>query len=209
MIAYVQGTLKRIEEASVVVDVGGIGYRVFTPINEALLRIGVDHSIQLHTYMNVREDAMLLYGFLDTDSLDLFKLLINVNGIGPKNALGILATLSVDQIFFAIAQGDHKALTKVSGIGTKTAQRIILDLKDKVAKREPAQSDISLQEIASVPAATGNTLIADAILALEALGYSHAQASEAMRRVPNLETLSEAGNVQLLIREGLKQLAIL
>ena len=208
MIAYVQGILKKIEETSVIVDVGGLGYRVFTPIHEALLRVGTEHSIQLHTYLNVREDAMLLYGFLDTDSLDLFKLLINVNGIGPKNALAILATLSVDQIFFAIAQGDHKALTKVSGIGAKTAQRIILDLKDKIAKREPVAQDMTLQEIAS-PAVSGNTVIADAIMALEALGYSHSQAAEAMRRVPELESLAEAGNVQLLIREGLKQLAIL
>lgn len=208
MIAYVQGILKRIEEASVVIDVGGIGYRVFTPIHEALIRIGLEHPIQLHTYLNVREDAMLLYGFLDTDSLDLFKLLINVNGIGPRNALAILSTLTVDQIFFAIAQGDHKALTKVSGIGPKTAQRIILDLKDKVAKREPVSQDISLESIAA-PAAVGNTVVADAIMALESLGYTHGQAAEAMRRIPNLDALTELGNVQKLIGEGLKQLAIL
>ncbi len=209
MIAYVEGVLRRIEENSAVVDVNGIGLRVFTPVNEALLRIGIDHGILLHTYFSVREDAMQLYGFLDAEELDLFKMLINVNGIGPKNALAILSELGVGEIAFAIAQGNYKALTKVSGIGTKTAQRIIVDLKDKVRSGRPSETgDETLPEAAS-PAGSEPAALAEAVQALEALGYTHAQAADAVRRIPGLEELISRGDLEGLIREGLKQLAIL
>ena len=93
MIAYIKGRLAAIEESSVVVEQQGIGFRVYTPIREELLRIGVGEEVQLHTYMNVREDAMILYGFLHTESLQVFKQLINVNGVGPKYALAILTAM--------------------------------------------------------------------------------------------------------------------
>ena len=133
MIAYVKGELVAVEETSVIIDNQGMGFRVFTPIREDLLRIGVGSQIKLHTYMNVREDAMILFGFLQPEALALFKQLINVNGVGPKYALAILTAMSVDQVILAIASEDKKALTKVAGIGPKTAGRIILDLKDKVS----------------------------------------------------------------------------
>lgn len=133
MIAYVSGVLKEIEEDSAIVDVGGIGYRVYTPVTEKLMRVGVGNLLTLHTYLCIREDAQLLYGFTEKSTLKLFQQLINVNGVGPKYALAILTQMAPDAVAFAIASGDHKALTKVSGIGPKTAQRIILDLKDKVS----------------------------------------------------------------------------
>lgn len=207
MIAYVEGILKQIEENSVVIDTGGIGYRVFTPITEKLLRIGLEHHILLHTYLNVREDAMLLYGFLDLQSLELFRMLINVNGVGPRYAIGILSTLGVDEVFWAIAQGDHKALTKAPGIGAKTAQRIILDLKDKIASKKEPNDSIPSPGL-SETATADNSLMGDAVLALEALGYTHSQAAEAVRKIPDREQILKNGGLQQLIREGLKQLAV-
>ena len=195
MIAYVQGILKRIEENSAVVEAGGIGYRVFTPVREDLLRVGLDHQVCFHTYFSVREDAMQLYGFLQPEELDLFKLLINVKGVGPKFALGILNSLSITDILFAIAQGDHKALTKAPGVGNKTAQQIILDLKDKVAKPSTDSAISSLGSLPSQGGADSLNAAADAVEALEALGYSHNEALDAVRRVPGWESLAGEGRI--------------
>ncbi len=197
MIAYVKGILAAIEESSVVVEQQGIGFRVYTPIQEELLRIGVGQEVQLHTYMNVREDAMILYGFLHTESLQLFKQLINVNGVGPKYALAILTAMSADQVILAIASEDKKALTKVPGIGAKTAGRIILDLKDKISfsgNAQPAGEDGEGVPAAGEPAQ-------EAIAALIALGYAQAEAASAVSKVyqPDL-TLEE------IIKRSLKQL---
>ncbi len=205
MIAYVQGELKRIEENSVIVENGGIGYRIFAPIREDMMRVGVGREVTMHTYFSVREDAMQLFGFLTEDELDLFKLLINVKGVGPKFALAILTSLSMTDILFAIAQGDHKALTKAPGVGNKTAQQIILDLKGKVTA--PSADDDSF-----IPSATGGAAVAesgavaDTIAALEALGYAHTAAAEAVRQIPGWETIAEAGDVSQLVRESLKRL---
>ena len=205
MIAYVQGELKRIEENSVIVENGGIGYRVFAPIREDMLRVGVGREVTLYTYFSVREDAMQLFGFLTNDELDLFKLLINVKGVGPKFALAILTSLSMTDILFAIAQGDHKALTKAPGVGNKTAQQIILDLKGKITA--PATDDTAALPTAStITNAAENVAVADAIAALEALGYAHTAATEAVRQIPGWETYAEAGDVSQLVRESLKRL---
>ncbi len=206
MIAYVQGELKRIEENSVIVENGGIGYRVFAPIREDMLRVGVGREVTLHTYFSVREDAMQLFGFLTMDELDLFKMLINVKGVGPKFALAILTSLSMTDILFAIAQGDHKALTKAPGVGNKTAQQIILDLKGKITAPSADDSTI-LSGSPSITSVAENSAVADAIAALEALGYAHTAATEAVRSIPGWETLAEAGEVSQLIRESLKRLA--
>ncbi len=206
MIAYVQGELKRIEENSVIVENGGIGYRVFAPIREDMLRVGVGREVTLHTYFSVREDAMQLFGFLTMDELDLFKLLINVKGVGPKFALAILTSLSMTDILFAIAQGDHKALTKAPGVGNKTAQQIILDLKGKITA--PSADDTTILPAgSSITSVVENSAVADAIAALEALGYAHTAATEAVRSIPGWEALAEAGEISQLVRESLKRLA--
>ena len=200
MIAYVKGELAVIEETSVIVENQGMGFRVYTPIREDLLRIGVGGQIKLHTYMNVREDAMILFGFLQPEALSLFKQLINVNGVGPKYALAILTAMSVDQVILAIASEDKKALTKVAGIGPKTAGRIILDLKDKV-------SFTSGNESAAVPvsgetAETGTVgAAAEAVMALLALGYGQSEAAAAVKKVAQPEM-----TVEEIIKHSLKQL---
>ncbi len=200
MIAYVKGELAAIEETSVIVENQGMGFRIYTPIREDLLRLGVGSQIKLHTYMNVREDAMILFGFLQPEALALFKQLINVNGVGPKYALAILTALSVDQVIMAIASEDKKALTKVAGIGPKTAGRIILDLKDKVSFTSGSgESDLSAVGTAVETGAAGAG--AEAVMALMALGYGQSEAAGAVSKVAQPDM-----SVEEIIKLSLKQL---
>lgn len=199
MIAYIKGVLESIETESVVIDVNGVGFRVFTPINEALIRVGVGSPIKLNTYMNVREDAMVLFGFLDKESLELFKLLISVNGVGPKSGLQILSSISVNDLILAIARDDKKALTQVNGIGAKTAARIILDLKDKVKaegfslpETESSMNSVTIKE---------NTPISEAVMALVSLGYSQNEAEKAVRSIAQ-----DGMSVEMILKQALKLL---
>ncbi len=199
MIAYIKGVLESIETESVVIDVNGVGFRVFTPINEALIRVGVGSPIKLNTYMNVREDAMVLFGFLDKESLELFKLLISVNGVGPKSGLQILSSISVNDLILAIARDDKKALTQVNGIGAKTAARIILDLKDKVKaegfslpETESTMNSVAIKE---------NTPISEAVMALVSLGYSQSEAEKAVRSIAQ-----DGMSVEMILKQALKLL---
>lgn len=132
MIAYIKGELAEVEENALIIESGNIGYRVFISTQTLSELPAVGAQIKLHTYFNVREDAMQLYGFLTRDDLEVFQLLLNVNGIGPKAALGVLSGLSADDLRFAVLTDDAKAIAKAPGIGGKTAQKIILELKDKL-----------------------------------------------------------------------------
>lgn len=200
MIAYVKGELAAIEETSVIIDNQGMGFRVFTPIREELLRIGVGSQIKLYTYMNVREDAMILFGFLQPEALALFKQLINVNGVGPKYALAILTAMSVDQVILAIASEDKKALTKVAGIGPKTAGRIILDLKDKVSFTSGSEGvDMPVSGGTGEESSAGAA--AEAVMALVALGYGQSEAAAAVKKVAQPDMA-----VEEIIKQSLKQL---
>jgi len=200
MIAYVKGELAAIEETSVILENQGMGFRIYTPIREDLLRLGVGSQIKLHTYMNVREDAMILFGFLQPEALSLFKQLINVNGVGPKYALAILTAMSVDQVIMAIASEDKKALTKVAGIGPKTAGRIILDLKDKVSFT--AGSGETETPVGAGPMETGaDGAGSEAVMALMALGYSQSEAAGAVSKVAQPDM-----TVEEIIKQSLKQL---
>ena len=132
MIAYIKGELVEVEENALIIEAGNIGYRVFISTQTLSELPAVGAQIKLHTYFNVREDAMQLYGFLTRDDLEVFQLLLNVNGIGPKAALGVLSGLSADDLRFAVLTDDAKTISKAPGIGGKTAQKIILELKDKL-----------------------------------------------------------------------------
>ena len=179
MIAFVQGKLEALEENSVLIENNGVGYRIFTPIQEELLRVGIGSTVRLYTYLNVREDAMVLYGFLHRDTLELFRQLINVNGVGPKYALAILTSMRSDEVLLAIASEDAKALSKVPGIGPKTAARIILDLKDKIKK-----TAFTAETSVAVPtASTEGGEVSEAMMAMMALGYSQSEAAGAVRKV--------------------------
>jgi Holliday junction DNA helicase RuvA len=188
MIAFVQGKLEAVEENSVLVEAGGLGYRIYTPIGEDLMRVGIGSSVRFYTYMNVREDAIILYGFLQKETLDLFRLLINVNGVGPKLALSMMSSMTVDQVCLAIAAEDAKSLSKVPGIGPKAAARIILDLKDKI--RGYAETETAVAGTAN-PSYTQTSSATEAVMALVSLGYSQSEAASAVSRVAKPEMTTE------------------
>ena len=132
MINYIIGKLAGVTQSSIIVENGGIGYEILVPLS-VIDRVGqVGNEIKIYTYMHVREDLLQLFGFIKKDELDVFKLLITVSGIGPKGALGILGSMGVDDLRFAVLTGDSKTIAKAPGIGAKTAGKLILELRDKL-----------------------------------------------------------------------------
>lgn len=200
MIAYVNGIVEDIAEDNVVIDVGGIGYNVKISASTASRLPGIGEQVRLYTYTCVREDAFMLYGFLSRNDLDIFKKCITVNGIGPKGALAILSVLDADSLRFAIMSGDAKAIAKAPGIGTKTAERLVLDLKDKIKI-----DDTLIQREVDMTAA-GNTMDTDqkkeAVEALVALGYGQTESIKAVNAIENIESM-DAGAV---LKAALKRL---
>lgn len=187
MIGYIKGTLAEVEEEAVLLENNGIGYRIRIPLRvlERLPMVG--ESLQLYTYMHVREDAVSLSGFQSKDELEVFKLLLSVSGVGPKGALGILSVMSANDLRIAVHAQDAGAIAKAPGIGAKTAQRVIIDLKDRlnledVLSPETAE-DAPIQRAESV-------VQKDAIEALTALGYGASQAASAVRKVEITEDMT-------------------
>lgn len=175
MITHLRGTVIDKEERSAVIDVNGVGYKVFvTGTVLGKLRDGAEAS--LWTHLAVREDAQTLYGFQDKDELSFFELLISISGIGPKTALGILNVSSVQAIRAAVSTGDTSHLTKVSGVGKKLADKIVLELKGKFGAED---ASVALRDEV------------DALEALKALGFKHAEAREALKEVP--ATVTDTG----------------
>ena len=202
MIAHVNGICAEVQPDKVTVDVNGLGFEVFVPAGAAMPGIG--EEIMLYTYMSVREDGMSLYGFLTRDELSVFRLLIGVSGIGPKGALGILSALGVDDLRFAIVTGDAKAIARAPGIGKKTAERLVLELRDRFNAEEFTGS----YGEADVPAGSGDILSGasdEAIAALSALGYSHADAMRAVRSAKNREGGADL-DTEVLLKAALKEL---
>ena len=202
MIAYVDGTLEYIYEDRAVVDVNGMGINVLICAKTAALLPGVGNKIRLYTYTAVREDSFTLYGFINQDELELFKKLISVNGIGPKNALGLLSAFSADDLRFAILSADVNLISKAPGIGKKSAERIILDLKDKLKWN----SDLVSKEISGNLNMTANSELSlvknEAVAALTALGYNTSDAHRAVNAVE----YSDDMDVEDVLKEALKQL---
>lgn len=201
MIAYVKGIVADIAEDNVVIDVNGIGYNVKISASTAALMPGIGEEVKMHTYTLVREDAFSLYGFLTRDDLEIFKKCITVNGIGPKGALAILSVMDADTLRFAIMSGDAKAIAKAPGIGSKTAERLILDLKDKVSIEETFVS----REAALYQGGKGveeSSAVREAIEALVALGYGQTESAKAVKSVPDKEKM-DAGE---LLKKALKNM---
>lgn len=175
MIAFIRGNLTEIGESSAVVENGGIGFRVnVTARDAAAMRIG--QEVLFHTYFQVREDAMQLFGFLDKEDLQVFRLLLGVNGIGPKAALGILSAFSGNDLRFAVLADDVKTISNAPGVGKKTAQKMILELKDKFHLADAFEERLSQNAPADVPDHQN-----EAVQALVALGYSGSDALKAVR----------------------------
>ncbi len=178
MIGYIKGEVAAIYEDRLVLENNGIGYNIYMPGSSLELVEGIGAVVKVYTYLCVREDAMLLYGFLTKDDLDLYRLLISVGGIGPKGGLSLLSVMSADELKFAIASGDVKQIAKAPGIGAKTAQRVIIDLKDKIDivsqfDQMYADNGQKTQALSSVRE--------EAALALVALGYSQTDSYKAVR----------------------------
>lgn len=180
MIAFVKGKIEELSEENVVVAVGGIGLNVKISAGTFSQLPGIGEEIKLHTYTCVREDAFVLYGFLTKDELEIFRKLITVNGIGPKGGLAILSVISADDLRFAIISGNAAAIAKAPGIGKKTAERLILDLKDKISLEDTLISGREQQDNAKAEFARAEN---EAVEALTALGYSAADALQAVKKV--------------------------
>ena len=197
MLYSVRGKLIAIESNAAVVECGGVGYMCQTTMN-TLKAVKLNTEVTLYTYLNVRGDAVDLFGFATKAELETFKNLISVSGVGPKAGLAVLSELSPEQVAMAIASDDLKTITRAQGIGKKIAQRIVLELKDKLAKA--AKEDSSFAQVAqnSVNVSTGN--VPKAIEALGVLGYSPSDVS------PVLATLDSALPVEQLISLTLKQM---
>lgn len=200
MIAFVRGQIENISEDNVVIDVGGIGYNVRISPQTAGMLPGTGREAKLYTYTCVREDAFWLYGFLSRDELELFKLLITVNGIGPKGGLAILSAMSADDLRFSIISGDAKAIAKAPGIGIKTAGRLILDLKDKISM-EDTMLQREMDDYADAFAGREGAR-SEAIEALTALGYSSADALRAVKK----SDITEDMDVETILKLALKNM---
>lgn len=193
MIYSVRGKLIHTENSAAVVECGGVGYLCQTTMN-TLKTLKLNSEVTLYTYLNVREDAVDLFGFATQNELATFKTLISVSGVGPKAGLSVLSELTAEQVAMAIATDDIKTITRAQGIGKKIAQRIILELKDKLAKSEQTQSgNVQMPQTAS-----GN--VAKAIEALGVLGYTPADVS------PVLANFDAGLPVEQLIAMTLKQM---
>lgn len=203
MYSYIRGALAEVETDHIVIDVNGIGYNIYVPVNCYDYLPGIGEECKVHTYLHIREDAMILYGFLTKDDLELFKQLITVSGIGPKGAIGILSALSADDLRFAILAGDSKAISKAPGIGAKTAQRVILELKDKMSLEDAFEKKSDNAKTLQV--SSNNQVKNDAVLALNALGYS---SSESLKAVSKVEITPDM-DVEDVLKQALKQMSFL
>ena len=200
MIAFVNGIIDDITEDNVVVDVGGVGMNVKISAVTAARLPGIGESVKLYTYTSVREDAFWLYGFLSRNDLEIFKKCITVSGIGPKGALSILSVLDADSLRFAIVSGDAKAIAKAPGVGAKTAERLILELKGKLDINDAMIN----KEIAGYSVghpATGDTpQKKEAVEALVSLGYGQAESLKAVNAIEGIEGMDSGAVLKAALK---------
>lgn len=200
MISYVRGELAAVEKEKVILDVGGVGYGVFMPEASMEMLPSIGEEVKLHTYLNVREDAMQLFGFLTRDELEIFRMLIGVSGIGPKGGLSILSKLTADDLRFAVLSGDAKAISAAPGIGKKTAEKVIIELKDKLDLEEMLEPK-AVAAPESVNGISGEVQ-SEAVQALVALGYGSTESLRAVKKVD----MSQAETVEDVLKQALKNL---
>ena len=198
MISYIKGNLEIKNVDSVVLDVGGIGYKIFMSAN-SIDRLGeTGNNVKVHTYMRVREDDISLYGFCTNEELKMFEQLLSVSGVGAKSALTILSNISPSSFALAIISGDVATLKNLPGIGAKSAQRMILELKDKMKTQDAIET-----EFIPVKNVTVNDKAKDAVEALQVLGYARRDIESAISRIDTKEL-----TVEEIIKQGLKYLGM-
>lgn len=195
MYEYIKGYFKGINKDYVIIENNNIGYKIFTSGNSMANMPKVDEEVFVYLEQIVREDFLGLYGFITKEELEMFKMLLSINGVGSKAALSMLSISSVNNLKYAIMIGDEKHITRAPGIGKKTAQRIILELKDKFKSDELVQGELS--EISSEGVSVNNNVV-EALGALLALGYTEKEAENALKNID--KTLSLEG----IIKEALK-----
>lgn len=197
MFAYIKGSLEVKTKGYIVIDVGGVGYKIFMS-ETAIEKIGeIGNVVKVHTYLRVREDDMSLYGFNTNEELRMFELLLQVSGIGAKSAITILSNITPSQFALAVITNDVSKIKALPGIGPKTAQRIILELKDKIKTDENIPNSKNIEETLI----QDNENITEAISALKVLGYSKKEIEKSLEKVDNSLSVEE------IIKIGLKNLA--
>lgn len=213
MISYIKGTLADVFPDRVVVENQGMGYEILVPGSRAGRMPLIGEMIQLYTYLYVREDALVLYGFLTKDDLYIFKLLIGVSGIGPKGALAILSVISPNELRLAVAAEDAKLIATAPGVGLKTAKKLIIELKDKLKAAEmegDAEHTADFLQAEAMgadgenPNASFQEFVREAIEALAALGYGRSEAAAAVHKAA--KSLGESADVEMLLRQALTNL---
>ncbi|MCD8108958.1 MAG: Holliday junction branch migration protein RuvA [Clostridiales bacterium] len=202
MYSYIKGTLEEISEDFIVIENGGIGYQIRVPMRSMDRLPGRGEQVKVFTYLYVREDAFSLFGFFTRDELAMFQLLLNVSGIGPRGALTLLSALSVNEIRFAVVSDDVKTISKAPGIGKKTAQRLIIELKDRISLEDAL--DVP-QDSSAVSPEDNHIVRKEAMEALTALGYS---AADAARTLSGIE-ITDDSDVESVLKQALKNMALL
>ena len=199
MISYIRGELAAVEEQKAIVDVGGIGFGIFMSNQAFALLPQPGNEVKIYTYFSVREDAMQLFGFLTRDDLEIFRLVIGVSGIGPKGGLNILSAMSPDELRFAVMSGDAKAISAAPGIGKKTAEKLIVELKDKINIEDVLDHAAHGEDAAPEKHSAGEGIQSEAVQALVALGYGSTESMRAVKKAsPDCTTAEE------LLKEALK-----
>ncbi len=200
MFAYIRGILEYKHNDYVVVEAKGVGYKIYTSLSTIQNIEPIGSEIKIYTHLYVREDIMNLYGFLTQEELGMFELLLGVSGIGPKVAISVISSMSPSKFGLSVITDDYKSLTKAQGVGNKVAQRIILELKDKINKTDLVSTFIDKEE--SVNVSEDNSRVSEAISALIVLGYTASEANKAVASV-----YSEDMDLELIIKNALKSLA--
>lgn len=202
MISYVRGELAAVEADKAIIDVGGVGYGVCMSGQTLSMLPQPGNEVKIYTYLNVKEDAMQLFGFLTKDDLEIFKLVIGVSGIGPKGGLNILSCMSPDELRFAIMSGDAKAISAAPGIGKKTAEKLILELRDKIDIEDVLDNAAHGGDTEQFHAGEAeSSMQAEAVQALVALGYGNAESLRAVK-----QTSPDCQTVEDILKEALKYL---
>ena len=204
MIAFIQGELCDAGQDTIVVACHGIGYEIQIPVSVAQVLADPGNVVKIYTYTYVREDALGLFGFLTQDDLKIFKLLITVNGVGPKAALAILSAMTADELRFAILAEDAKAIAKAPGIGPKTAKRMIIELKDKLNLESMIEGHGDAEMSLSDPGDAAANVRDEVIMALTARGYGNTEAVRAVRAVSGADEMDS----ETLLKQALKKIMI-
>lgn len=201
MLSYIKGTIEYKYEDCLVIEVGDIGYKILTSLTNIEAAGAVGSKIKVYTYMHVREDSIKLFGFLTSEELKMFQLLITVTGVGPKVAISLMSAMPPSKFSLAVITSDEKTLTRAPGIGKKTAQRIILELKDKIKKEQEQYLDSINKIDTSSSMERGTAKAQEAIAALMVLGYTPLEASKAVS-----VAYSDELDIETIIKNSLKQL---